>query len=201
MSGHLNQSRKTRPSIQDFFFEATYGTRESQKVVTDMANEIVRSLKSVDVMQSNVFVSGRKLLVILQNSDITYSEEDEHKLIVNLQGMESDMLHLLEVLITRENSVVCDGKLYGNNEEKVVKAYAKAIKKQKSLIGVTQDIRRVVDRASLADVHIHDIRRTAITNAKKQGRRVQEFSLHRTESEANAYVVEVPRVRPLEPMG
>jgi len=67
--------------------------------------------------------------------------------------------------------------------------------------GIRSIFRRVVDRAKLSDVHIHDIRRTAITNAKKEGRRAQEFSLHKTESEANAYVVEVPRVRPLEPMG
>ncbi len=66
--------------------------------------------------------------------------------------------------------------------------------------GIRSIFRRVVDRAKLPDVHIHDIRRTAITNAKKEGRRAQEFSLHKTESEANAYVVEVPRVRPLEPM-
>lgn len=66
--------------------------------------------------------------------------------------------------------------------------------------GIRSIFRRVVDKAKLPDIHIHDIRRTAITNAKKEGRRAQDFSLHRTESVANAYVVEVPRVRPLEPM-
>lgn len=66
--------------------------------------------------------------------------------------------------------------------------------------GLRSIFRRVVDRAKLSDIHIHDIRRTAVTNAKRQGRRPQDFSLHKTESEANAYVVEVPRVRPLEPM-
>jgi len=70
-----------------------------------------------------------------------------------------------------------------------------------SYYGIRSIFRRVVDRAGIEDFHIHDIRRTAITNAKKEGRRAQEFSLHRTEKEANAYVVEVPRVRPLEPMG
>jgi len=73
--------------------------------------------------------------------------------------------------------------------------------KQYSYYGIRSIFRRVVDRAGIEDLHIHDIRRTAITNAKKQGRRAQEFSLHRTESEANAYVVEVPIVKPLEPMG
>lgn len=60
--------------------------------------------------------------------------------------------------------------------------------------------RRTVERAKHPDIHIHDIRRTAITAAKQTGIRPCDFSLHRTEKEANAYVVEVPRVRPLEPM-
>lgn len=58
--------------------------------------------------------------------------------------------------------------------------------------------RTTISRAGLEDIHIHDIRRTAITAAKAAGRRPAEFSQHRTESEAEAYVVEVPRVRPLE---
>lgn len=60
--------------------------------------------------------------------------------------------------------------------------------------------RRTVERAKLEDIHIHDIRRTAITAAKQSGIRPADFSLHRTEREAQAYVIEVPRVRPLEPM-
>lgn len=60
--------------------------------------------------------------------------------------------------------------------------------------------RTTITWAGLEDIHIHDIRRTAITAAKQTGIRPIEFSLHRTEAEANAYVIEVPRVRPLEPM-
>ena len=48
------------------------------------------------------------------------------------------------------------------------------------------------------DIHIHDIRRTAITTAKQTGIRPVDFSLHKTESEANAYVIEIPKVRPLD---
>lgn len=58
--------------------------------------------------------------------------------------------------------------------------------------------RTTVIRAKLPDVHIHDIRRTAITAAKQTGIRPSEFSLHKTESEANAYVVEIPKVKPLD---
>jgi len=58
--------------------------------------------------------------------------------------------------------------------------------------------RKTCERARIENAHIHDIRRTAITAAKLAGRNPAEFSLHRTESEAAAYVVEVPRVRPLE---
>ena len=60
--------------------------------------------------------------------------------------------------------------------------------------------KKTIDRAGLENIHIHDIRRTAITAAKQTGIRPIEFSLHKTEAEANAYVIEVPRVRPLEPM-
>lgn len=60
--------------------------------------------------------------------------------------------------------------------------------------------RRVVEKAKLPDIHIHDIRRTAITAAKQTGIRPIDFSLHRTESEANEYVIEVPKVKPLDPM-
>lgn len=59
--------------------------------------------------------------------------------------------------------------------------------------------RRTIDRAELEGIRIHDIRRTAITAAKQAGIRPIEFSLHRTEKEANAYVIEIPRVVPLEP--
>lgn len=58
--------------------------------------------------------------------------------------------------------------------------------------------RNTVGRAKLERIRIHDIRRTAITAAKQAGRIPSEFSLHRTEAEAAAYVVEVPRVQPLE---
>ena len=60
--------------------------------------------------------------------------------------------------------------------------------------------RSTVERAKLQDIHIHDIRRTSITAAKASGIRPIDFSLHRTEKEANAYVIEVPKVKPLELM-
>lgn len=60
--------------------------------------------------------------------------------------------------------------------------------------------RTTIERAGLEDIHIHDIRRTAITAAKACGIRPIDFSLHRTEKEANAYVIEIPKVRPLELM-
>lgn len=54
--------------------------------------------------------------------------------------------------------------------------------------------RRVVLKAGIPDVCIHDIRRTAITDAKRQRGSAQEFSLHKTPSEADAYVVEGRKV-------
>lgn len=67
-----------------------------------------------------------------------------------------------------------------------------------SYAGLRSAWRRVLVQAGCEGLRIHDIRRTAITRAKREGRRPQDFSLHRTEREAAAYVVEVPRVRPLE---
>lgn len=64
--------------------------------------------------------------------------------------------------------------------------------------GIRSSWVRACKRAEVKGVRIHDIRRTAITHAKTQGRRPQDFSLHRTEAQAQEYVVEVPRVRPLE---
>lgn len=69
-----------------------------------------------------------------------------------------------------------------------------------SYAGIRSAWRRVLVQAGCEGLRIHDIRRTAITRAKQEGRRPQEFSLHRTEREAAAYVVDVPRVRPLELM-
>jgi len=57
---------------------------------------------------------------------------------------------------------------------------------------------RACARAEVKGCRIHDIRRTAITHAKQQGRKAQDFSLHKTEAQASAYVVEVPKVVPLE---
>jgi integrase len=54
---------------------------------------------------------------------------------------------------------------------------------------------RTLERANLK-YHIHDIRRTAITTAKQAGMRPQEFSLHKTETQAAAYVIETPMVEP-----
>lgn len=64
--------------------------------------------------------------------------------------------------------------------------------------GIRSSWDRACVRAEVEGVRIHDIRRTAITMAKKAGRNPQEFSLHKTAAQAAEYVVEVPRVRPLE---
>jgi integrase len=64
--------------------------------------------------------------------------------------------------------------------------------------GIRSSWDRACVRAEVEGVRIHDIRRTAITMAKLSGRNPQEFSLHKTAAQAAEYVVEVPRVRPLE---
>lgn len=64
--------------------------------------------------------------------------------------------------------------------------------------GIRSSWVRACRRAGVEGVRIHDIRRTAITMAKEAGRKPQEFSLHKTEAQAEEYVVGVPRVRPLE---
>lgn len=66
--------------------------------------------------------------------------------------------------------------------------------------GIRSSWVRACKRAGVEGVRIHDIRRTAITHAKQAGRNVRDFSLHRTEAQAQEYVVEVPRVVPLEMM-
>lgn len=64
--------------------------------------------------------------------------------------------------------------------------------------GIRSSWVRACRRAGVEGVRIHDIRRTAITMAKQAGRDPQAFSLHKTAAQAAEYVVEVPRVRPLE---
>lgn len=64
--------------------------------------------------------------------------------------------------------------------------------------GIRSSWDRALRRAKLTGIRIHDIRRTAITMAKQAGRNPRDFSLHKTEAQASAYVIEVPTVRPLE---
>lgn len=59
--------------------------------------------------------------------------------------------------------------------------------------------RRAVGLAGVKDVRFHDIRRTAITTAAERGN-PQAFSLHKTERQAQDYVVRVPSVVPLKKM-
>jgi integrase len=65
--------------------------------------------------------------------------------------------------------------------------------------GFVSIFRRAAQRAGVENVHFHDLRGKAATDAKKEGRNVQDFTLHRTESEAAAYVKarERPLVAPL----
>lgn len=64
---------------------------------------------------------------------------------------------------------------------------------------VWRAFRKALDKAGLQDVHFHDIRGKAITDATEQGRRAKDFSLHRDERQAEAYVKRraVPNVLPL----
>lgn len=55
--------------------------------------------------------------------------------------------------------------------------------------GVRSLFRRLCDKAGLTDVRIHDIRRRAATDAVERGDRAQDFTAHKTESEANGYVI------------
>lgn len=75
--------------------------------------------------------------------------------------------------------------------------HTKAMKPYK-YAGIRSSWDRACKRAKVEGARIHDIRRTAITMAKQSGRKPQDFSLHKTEAQANEYVVEVPTVEPLE---
>ncbi len=65
--------------------------------------------------------------------------------------------------------------------------------------GFRANFERTRVKAGVEDVHFHDIRAKAITDASNQGRKAQSFSLHKTEAEAEAYVKlrQVPVVIPL----
>jgi integrase len=54
--------------------------------------------------------------------------------------------------------------------------------------GFRSNFERARKKAGVPDVHFHDIRAKAITDAVTQGRKAQSFSLHKTEAEAEAYV-------------
>ena len=66
--------------------------------------------------------------------------------------------------------------------------------------GIRSSWVRACARAGIEGIRIHDIRRTAITRAKQAGRDPQAFSLHKTAAQAAAYVVDVPKVVPMELM-
>lgn len=48
--------------------------------------------------------------------------------------------------------------------------------------GVRDLLQRYVDKAELDDIHLHDLRAKAITNAKKQGHGLQVLAGHATET-------------------
>lgn len=65
--------------------------------------------------------------------------------------------------------------------------------------GLRSLFRRLSEKAGLTDVRIHDIRKRAATDAVERGDRAQDFTGHRTEKEANGYVV-AAAFRAVEPL-
>jgi len=57
-------------------------------------------------------------------------------------------------------------------------------------------LQRYVDKAGLADIHVHDFRAKAITDAKKQGHDPQALAGHSTEAQRVRYLhdKEIPLV-------
>ena len=62
--------------------------------------------------------------------------------------------------------------------------------------GVRDLLQRYVDKAGLTDIHLHDFRAKAITDAKKQGHDPQALAGHTTETQTVRYLrnKEIPLV-------
>ncbi len=143
----LQKSRPAVPGVVSFHFDATFGTRQSQKFITEMANEVAHVLAEVSRILVELISTGQKTLNNLVKSDSVYTIEEEQKLVSNYQEIELAMFNIYTQLVEMEDSAVCDSDLFGRNESTVVDAYKSVIAKMKKLIKITQDIRwGVMDR-------------------------------------------------------
>ncbi len=147
----LKQWRPT-PSVEVFYSDMSYGTRRTHKAISKMADKTATVLKQISVCMEELVAGGSKVFKILKRSEKRYSDDEARKLISNYHDGEERLVELLEALIEKEDSAVCDPGLFGNNEDTVIDAYHTCIAKVKNLIKVAQEIRwEIMERVEGGD--------------------------------------------------
>jgi hypothetical protein len=134
------QSGHADVSPHRYFFDLHYSVLESRERVENTIR-IAKTLSDIRDLIKAISEQGERVLAAERDRDELYSEEEERKLVSNFLDAENAICNLILAFEKIEDSAVCDSKLVGRNEKRVVDGCKRAVDLLKDLFLITQSIR------------------------------------------------------------